>query len=1104
MQVANDNQNLIVFKASAGSGKTHTIARQFLKFTLADDYPNNFAKVLAVTFTNKAADEMKQRIIQALNHTIEYGSKSSYIDDSLKNIPDNVLKQRALKVRSEILHGYTFFTVKTIDSFIQRVVRSFAYELRLPANFKIQLDEKLVASILYLMLMEKISLNDDQHTQELKNWLLEFMLVKINEKGKWNLSQEIQNMTLLLFNEQFIQLKKRFGNSIFSIDKLQGIKQKINQIITEYRKQSAIFRKRFLQLTRDIVDFEYSAQSHSGFYGIKKFFTNDVLSPDNLTSYAKNYLGLTEKNSKLFSDKELSNPLIKKFFDTHEQELEQLTLEAYDFVQKNYTTYQTAITIQQNLYLMGIFNDLLELLEEYRHRFNEFLISDLTVFLREIIAGSQAPFIYERIGQRYENILIDEFQDTSRFQWDNFKPLIHESLAKANESMIVGDVKQAIYRWRGGDWRILLEEIEQEFKNFVRDINRGKQSTNWRSAKNIVEFNNLLFKFLPEKIQNSFLSEIDTKNTAPDIKDRLSNIIIKAYSDAQQKVSKLHQQHFGQVEIHFFENKDLILENIYQTIKQLKSEGYSYSDIAFLARKNDEATLIAQALVDFRSKNPEYDFSILSNESLFLKFSPAVQLIVNLLKFIVENDEYYLKLTAFNYYQLKQKLEQNIDNDIFTKILLSDKKQLIDQFLPENFDEFINNLNKKTLFDIVQQIIKFFDLQKYKSQYAYLRSFEDVIIDFIYEQGSDIRLFLQIWEQESENLSINISETQSAIRILTIHKAKGLDFPVVIIPFATWKLDDKPTKGEIIWAKPKSENFNQIPIYPVKYTKKLADTEFANEYFEEKLFNYMDSLNVLYVAFTRPVDRLIVFSTYKPKKSKKSKNSPIKSVDYGLYLTLDEIALTSDLLKKIESDDKISFIANHGFDVQQYLSLKKHKSSANQITLDHYTINSWMDKTDIKLNYPNFLVPETLKQATERGLLMHQIMSQVRTMDDLPKAVYRVAEQGLIPKSQVQKIILSLEKMIRQAGVEDWFSDNWRVLTEETIILKDSGEELRPDRIIYNDHQVIVIDFKFAKPNKKHLKQIQQYVQILSEMFENKKVTGYLLYESGKVIKHEN
>ncbi len=1100
MQALGKNQNLIVFKASAGSGKTHTIARQFLKFTLADDYPDNFAKILAVTFTNKASEEMKVRIIQALNDTIKNGSKSSYLDQNLKKIPDNVLRQRALRVRSEILHGYTFFTVKTIDSFIQRVVRSFAYELRLPANFKIQLDDDLVASVIYLMLMEKISLNDDPHTKDLKQWLLEFMLTRIDEKGTWNFSGDIQSITKLLFDEQFIQIKKRFGKSIFSIDKLQSIKQKINQIIAEYRRQSAIFRKRFLQLTQDIIDTKPS--NKSAFHGILKFFTADeALDLDNLTQTAKKYLGLTDKKSKLFTTNELKITEYQNFIATREKQLKQLALEAIDFVKNHFKTYQTALTIRQNLYLMGIFNDLLELVEQYRYRFNEFLISDLTVFLREIIAGSQAPFIYERIGQRYENILIDEFQDTSRFQWDNFRPLIHESLSHGKQSMIVGDVKQAIYRWRGGDWRILLEEIEQEFKNYVYDINQGQQSTNWRSAKNIVQFNNLLFKLLPELVQNSFLNEISSQTVDQNMLNRLNNIIIKAYSDAQQKVSKLHENHFGRVEIHFLHDEDQIFENIFDTIRQLKSEGYNFSDIAFLVRKNDQATLIAQALVEFRNKNPEYDLSVLSNESLFLVFSPAVQLIVNLLKYIVESDEYFLKLAVFNYYQLKQKSDNSIDNKTFTEILLADKEQLISKFLPENFTELIENLNQKTLFDIVQQIISFFDLQKFKSQYAYLRSFEDVVIDFIYEKGSDIRLFLQVWEQEAKDLSINISETHSAIRILTIHKAKGLDFPVVIIPFADWKLDEQSNKGKIIWAKPESETFNQIPIYPVTYRKKLTETEFANEFFEEKLFNYMDSLNVLYVALTRPVDRLIVFSQY--KKNSKNNQNTVKTIKDALFLTLNQMTLKSDLLEKIEYDDKISFIADQGYDPQQFFKLKKHESTAKQITIDNYRINSWVDKTDIKLNFPNFLVPETLRQATERGLLMHQIMSQVRTMDDIPKAVFRTAEQGLIPNSQVEKITLSLEKMIRQAGVEDWFSDNWKVLTEETIILKDSGEELRPDRIIYNDQQVIVIDFKFAKPNKKHQQQIQQYVSILSEMFENKQVAGYLLYETGKVLKVE-
>ncbi len=1098
-----DNSELLIYRASAGSGKTHTIAKQFLKLTLLDSNPLSFSKILAVTFTNKAVEEMKLRLIDALNDVIANGLQTSYIQGAkeFEKISDQELKQRALLVRSQILHSYSYFSISTIDSFNQRIVRAFSHDLHLPASYDIQLDTDLVKTQIYQLFIEDISLSENTESQEILKWLENFIRDKVEDTKSWNIKDEIIKITDVLFKDEFILLTTSNKN-IYNRKKLQEIEKIASQIIEDYKEGARKFQEEFEEIDKDLNNTQGIKTYRSAYNAIKTFLDNGDYVLKALGSTAQKFIF---SNGKLLTAAALKDKGAQDFVQRYSQKIKDLVYEALEFGKKNFRKYYTAKAIKEVIYLMGIFDDLLKQLEVYRRRNNELLISDITIFLRKIIAESETPFIYEKIGQRYENLLIDEFQDTSRFQWDNFRPLVKESLANGHSSMIVGDVKQAIYRWRGGDWRLLLEEIENEFKGYVRDITEGQKSTNWRSAVNIIQFNNKIFSVLPQLLQDSFEADIISKlafkledlepesqeyKTTQDILefiDKIKNTITRAYSEVEQNIAQPNQNYFGKVEIHLFRKqndiKTKLLQQLIETIKELISEGYNYSDIAILVRRTEEVKLVAQALIEFRSQNPNYDFTVLSNESLLLKFSPAINLIINFLNYIAYEDSYYLKLVTLFYNRLK-----NSDID-FTQILLAENQDDLKAFLPDNFDELLENINKKTLFDTLQQLIKYFDLDKNKDQYPFLRSFEDIIVDFMYANGSDLKLFLDYWEQKQDKFAINVSESKSAIRILTIHRAKGLAFPIVIVPFASWQLQPTGITRNIVWSQAESKEFKTIASYPLYYKTDLLNSEFAKAYIEENLYNYMDNLNILYVALTRARERMIIFSIFPTT----TKNNVFSNIGFAISRALPMIADP-----EINEKDYQLYTFDKKWDIKNSRFANKHTSQAqNIISIDKYRVNSWMDKTDIELNSTNFFVPQELKDATTRGILLHKIMSYMHTLDDLPQAVNQLANEGLVPANQKEAYALIVENMIKKAGKEDWFSKNWEVLNEENILLKDVGKELRPDRIIRNKDKIIIIDFKFAKPNKEHIKQVRQYVDILQEMYPGKTVEGYLLYENG-------
>ena len=1087
--------NILILKASAGSGKTHALVSNYICLLLSDINIKKFANVLAVTFTNYAANEMRTRILEALDEIIVLGNNSKYLINCQLQMDNEQVKNKALKIRKKILHEYNFFTVSTIDSFIQRVVRAFAFEFRLPTNFKLQLDQNKVKLALYDIIMDKMLNNN-----ELIKWIHSFVKDKLDSGQKWDISNDIKNMVDFLFREDTWKIFNEHETNFVDKKQFQALKKEIDQIIKNYRDKINDLATEIRQVLKPI-EHKLNNNSPRDIMSLLKF----LYKLDHDVDLAKEF---SEKKylSKLLSGKSLEPKKINEkkhdieiieFYRKNEQVLVNFVFALDDILRKDFKLKLTAQAIKQNFYYLVLFVNLLEALEEYRKRNNEFFIIDLTLLLRDIINDSETPFIYEKIGQRFDNLLIDEFQDTSRFQWENFVPLLANSLSQGFGSLIVGDVKQAIYRWRNGDWHVLLTEVKQKFSQAKELVLKN----NYRSYKNIVHFNNELFSNII-----TVLSEIFTEK---DIQETIS----LAYRDVKQEVVKDKN---GMVEVNFIENKsnyaELMSDKVIEKIIELLAQGYNYSDIAILVRRNKEIALIVNKLIEAKDRGLLPELSVLSNNSLIVAEAPSIRLIINVLRYLEEikslnitpqqhkNEQeqetdysfFYLALVV-NDYVLLNNLDINLN-----QVLINASVQEILDILPNNFEQSIDKLSIMTLYDRVMAIIEIFNLNTFTSQIPYLRTFEDFILDFIYNEGSDIKLFLESWQEKSANLSVKIASNNQAITVMTIHGSKGLAFPVVLVPFIDWSLTPK---NPIIWAQLdndfREKYFEQMPIYPVKFQNAYVNSFFSQAIVEEKIMNIMDLLNIMYVAFTRPKEQLIVFAKTKCIKECKTNLTNIADV---LYKTLLKLVQNNTVIYEKNEFEWVSFRKDENFENKKLIEEEKQLSEVHQ--LDDYIISKWRQKLNIKFAWKELYkdVKEELREAIDYGKLMHHIMSNVKTFEQIDTVIYKYYYAGLLDYKKAQEIIFTLKRMIQKAGIVDWFSNKYKVDTEVNILLP-SGQERRPDRIIFTDTEVIVLDFKFAKPELSHKKQVREYVDILKQIYSKKKVIGYLLYEDGIMIK---
>ena len=1080
--VLSDRQYVHLIKASAGSGKTHRLTGEYLHLLFSR--PNNHSHILAVTFTNKATDEMKSRIVEEL-FRLASGKTSPYLKElkSDFSISEAGIRSQAGTILESILHDYSAFSVSTIDRFFQRTMRAFTREMGLAGGFNIEVDEtSLLMETIDLMLSEL----DRPENKTLSDWLLMFMQDRIEEGKSWKIDQQVQDLSKQLFNETYKSLSDEDFAIIQDKAHLGKYKQMLVRIVKSYEHEAKMLGVKALNLMEQhglaYDDFKWGDKS--GFMLFIKLTNGIVEKP------SKRLIGLVDNVDVWFSGK--AN---KKENDIRSAYAAGLNACVQDIIQltRNDRDYQTAKQLLRNFFTLGILNDIKLRLRKLQQENNTLFLSDTTELLNDIIAGTDSPFIYEKTGALLTNFMIDEFQDTSRMQWDNFKPLIEESLASNNFNLIVGDVKQSIYRFRNSDWRLLEEQVEDDLH--PENIQKHLLNTNWRSDANIIHFYNAFFTKAATILQDDFDRAVaQTPESESD--DNSNRQIADAYVDVYQNVPENKEESGGQVKITFLQSdkgdewKSEVLEQLPHEIESLQDQGFALKDIAIVVRWNHEATEVAETLLNYREQHPEspYRYDIISNEALLIGNAQSVKAVIALMRhFRNPNDKTRLMMAVYEFYRFHRSSSPD-------EALQNFREEAAGDF-PDEIRSRLNELSSLPFYDMVESFFALSGDALDQKENAHLQAFLDIALRFSTKASSDLNDFLDWWDEKGCKKALFSPDDQDAIRLITIHKSKGLGFGVVIMPFANWEVDHKATHNNIIWCKPKAAPFDALSVAPLKYGKSLAETIFRDDYLEEKRFTYIDNLNLLYVAFTRTKHRLIVFAP------QPGKPDTITTMADLLWRGI------TDVRDKQNSDSLLISLGDHFTEgdsesIFVYGKPEKKEADINQQSVSTCQTGKWQsipfdNRLKLRLNSIGFFTDDGSR---DFGTLMHDIVSRVKYVSDIPAAVERKITEGELSEQEREKTIRVLSDVLSLPDVTEWYTDKYSILNEAQMLHPRFGFS-RPDRVMIGNNEVIVADYKFGeKEDTKYIRQVERYVKTIEEM-GYPGVKGFVFYvRLGKTV----
>lgn len=1073
-ELFDDEKNLYVYKASAGSGKTHRLTAEYLCLLFSSPYA--YRHILAVTFTNKATDEMKTRIIDELGN-LALGKKSDYVDLLSKEygLNEEQVRKEARDTLVRILHDYSSFSVSTIDKFFQQTMRAFTREIGLGGGYNVELDtEKVLGQAIDSMLFDL----ERSDNKLLLDWLIRFSEEKIESGETWNIRSDIQSLSSEIFKESYKAYSNQVQADIADKQLMADYKDMLFGIIRNFESVLRQMAEQALNImtSYDLKPEDFKGRSYSPFYSFVRWANGSTYEPTNT------FRALANDVSNWYTPKTPSS-LKYKIEDAY-NELNMFVVGIISHFD-NSRMYQTAYEINRYFFALGILGDVDKKIREYAAENNIMLISDTTELLNSIIAGNDSPFIYEKVGLRINNYMIDEFQDTSDMQWQNFLPLVRDSLAGGNKNYIVGDVKQSIYRWRNSDWKLLDEQLDKDFAQ--EGINHETLDTNWRSAFNVIAFNNAIFTMGAYLLQDTYNSSLEN-NEDKRLQPFLSRIV-KAYNEVYQQIPDSHKDNTGHVRLEFVKPEeqtwqDYVLEQLPSQIEQLQERGYSLKDIAILVRTKKEGASVANRLLEYKSQNPDsrYRYDIISDEALFVNNSKSIKLIIALLKYLHNPLDTSLKaLAVYEYFKYGNQLSAE---DALLKYF-SAKDDLPEEIMAE-----LNRIRELPLYEMTEEMFRLFGNAMEKDEQIYIQSFLDMVLDFTIRYSSDLDAFLKWWDESGVKKTIFTPDGQDAIRIMTIHKSKGLGFNVVIIPFCNWEIDHKLTT--ILWCRPKSEPFNRLHLVPVKYSSKLRNTIFDYEYYDERLHAFIDNINILYVAFTRAKNELIVYAP-RPEKEEIKDISTLLWASVNTYPDLlpNKNKLIS-LPKNLNSETNI-FETGQGYTPQKDIK----KSSIHEINVESMSGSSYDNRINLLLKNKYYFTDTGQR---DYGNLMHEIISKVQTINDVSNAIEEYYIAGDITTEQKGEVITLLNSYLSDPLVAPWYSGEYKVLNEIQI-LQPKGSFSRPDRVMIKDGKVTVIDYKFGeKEDKKYIRQVKYYADQIRKIGYSD-IKGYICYITlGKIV----
>ena len=992
---------------------------------------------MAMTFTNKAVGEMKERILEMLklfsDETIFTKPHNMFLDlCKALNMSEEALHLKSKKTLEIILHNYGAFDISTIDRFNHNIIRTFAHDLKIPQNFDVELDTDSLLNQAVDNLISKTGLD-----KELTNILVEFALEKTDDDRSWDISYDLNKVAKLLINENHVSHLDNLESK--SLSDFKTLKKNVFGKTVNLETEITIKAQSALTLINECgLQFDdFSSGS------LPKYFEKLQLKDFDVRFGLKWQEAIEDKP--LYPSRVLkNNPEIASIIDDIQSRLASIFHETkHDILQ-----YKLLKNIYKNLTPLSVLNAINSELNLIKEEQNLLLISEFNSVISNEIKNQPIPFIYERIGERYNHYFIDEFQDTSELQWLNIIPLIENSLSAENGStMLVGDAKQAIYRWRGGKAEQFIELFNENVKPFPIKQQVEDLPVNYRSCKHIVEFNNSFFKHLSGFVFKS-----------PEYAAIYSSCKQDAYitSDGLVDISLLEISRED-------DRNEIYCSKVIDTIKRILNLGYELKDICILVRKGIEGIAIADAL-------NRADIPIISSETLLLDRSPEIRFIINVMRLAVHSENTEVKVEILNYIADSRRIENK--HDFFKPYLSLDPTSLFRKLQQFDFEAFMQS----SIYESVESVLRAFKLNEKAD--AYIQYFLDEVLNYSQEKQPSLIGFLNYWDSKKDKLSIVTPKGQNAVQIMTIHKAKGLEFPVVIFPFAD--LDIYREQDSKCWFKVDPKEFYGYDETLINLNKDVeAYSQYGSDIYNKHQAELeLDNINILYVTFTRAIEQLYVIG----KNDFNSGNSENLKSYSGLII---------NYLKSIHLWDGAKNHFTFGSSKRQ-LALEENILGT---TVQEELISTSPASHNINIITNSGLLWDTKqKEAIERGNLLHRIMANISTESDINYVIEDYVTFGIINKDQKDDLLKTALKIVNHEQLKEYYAQNEIILTERDIITKD-GQIFRPDRIIIKENkEAIIIDYKTGQQKPEHERQLNDYQKALQQIgySTSKKILIYI------------
>lgn len=1082
---------LKIYKASAGSGKTFTLAVEYIKLLIENPYC--YRNILAVTFTNKATGEMKERILGKL-----YGiaNRSKGAKDYLKKIREQMPQWSEERIITNarlalelILHDYGHFRIQTIDSFFQSVLRGMARELDLNGDMEISIEGKELLEDTVDKFIRDLEPGKENITQ-----VIRYIEEVLDNGGDWHVEKNIKNFAENILSEEYLdrgeELRRQIEENRSVLEKFRSEVQAKQKECEEKIKELG---KEFFALAGDAGPDAFTGNANRGVWLL--FTKIDKGMRPKITPTVTKMIENPDKISKIFPDRDKVTALLERYYTLMNE-------------------YNSCKLSMAHFHQLGLLNSIAKTLKEENARENRFLLADTAHLLSSMIK-SNTSFIFEKIGTEIDHIFIDEFQDTSRLQWVCFEVLLKEVLSRGNFNLIVGDVKQAIYRWRNGDWKI-MNNLDSYFKEFngilefesqdIRIDGKSYQSVNYRSDRRIISFNNAFYRKAVEVIGTTYKDELG----------EMYEEISAAYNDVQQaypqpEPGKPEKPERGFVQVKTFvrgnskeqsskEYEAIFYSKLMDTLGELiNDKGVKPKDIAILLRENGP---IPDIIEEFKTYFP--GLKIVSDDAYKLSSSHTVQLAVAAMRYIATPED---KINIANMLNLYNKVVLGNDNPLENYVA---KGELI-ELLPSDFRDNLEHLKGLPTYELIEQLMAILNIEETKGEESYIYAFLDYMSQYINSKGDDLQSLLAAWDESICDKCIPV-ENDDSLKIMTIHKSKGLEFHTVIMPFCDWKLT--ADSRSLLWCEPKDEPFDTLELIPVKSVDYMKHSIYNDDYNKEFMYQIVDNLNILYVGTTRAISNLIIFT--------EERNSDTPYVWQLINKTIEGLPELNGAVKEKREKKEIEYrygeIVPSEDENGKKESKKEEKNDEKDEKKEDNPFESKPEPLQLPLTFHNnrievkqskelqrFLASEEEKQQLKKiaeGELLHMVMSKIETCTDIDKSLDKLLLQGIIEDAaRITEIKSFIEGRLADPRVTEWFNGSYRLYNECTILNRKEKKTSRPDRVMIKGNEAVVVDYKFGYAEiDDNKKQVHDYMELLHAM-NYESVKGYVWYvKKNKII----